>query len=791
LFSACPSPVDPGGEPPPSPTQYPVKIAAGIDNGSIQPSRQSAAAGTPITVTVTEHSGYALKPNTLKYAYGGNPAEEISVLSYTFTMPAAETTLQAVFIPAGGETEYTVEIPGSISGTITPSPAKTIAGNTVTLTAAPANNYRLKAGSLKYTGGSATNEAISGPPYNFTMPNCSSTSNKVTINAEFEQLYRVSGSSGLKFGLSPSETLATLYAGEYDTVHITVTPPAGKELDTLVWRKKVGGSDTSLTTAPYSFPMPDGDAEVIAAFTDIPGGNHTVKIYPVPPHGVLTLDKDSAASGGTVAVTVNPAPGYMLSSTGVVWTGDGTPPATGSDTSSPYTITMPDENVTVTAAFEQEAYSVMVPSISDGTVSASKTSGVHYGETVTLTVTPDDGKKLKGLSWSGGGLSGVIPVNGPYTFTAPDIAHGDTITVTAAFEAAKYQAAAATLSHGSLQVKTSGSYAATVNNVAYTDTVYVKVIPDSGYQLKAGTLKFGTGVPDTGISTSVGTDEYSFPMPAGNVTVTAQFELKTFTITAATGLTGGSITVSPASAVMETPITVTVTPVTGYRLKAGTLTYSGTGYSDVPILETTRKFSMVPADITVTAAFEQIPYTVTVSTTGNGTVSASPSSNVHYGDTVTLTVTPSTADYRLKAGTLKYSGGGQNNIPITVDSPSFTMPNGNVTVSAVFELIPAVIPPIPPVSFTEPGNETFNLSSTSSGGNPASLDRSSGDVLTVNVGGTLTVTSWSLDSEELPGTQTSKEFKAVELTVGEHHVTVFVESAGVPYLKEVVFQVVE
>jgi hypothetical protein len=61
------------------------------------------------------------------------------------------------------------------------------------------------------------------------------------------------------------------------------------------------------------------------------------------------------------------------------------------------------------------------------------------------------------------------------------------------------------------------------------------------------------------------------------------------------------------------------------------------------------------------------------------------------------------------------------------------------------------------------------------------------------VGGGLTVTSWWLDSEELEGAGNSAfwEFKAVELSVGVHHVTVLVESNGSPYTKEIDFQVVE
>ena len=76
---------------------------------------------------------------------------------------------------------------------------------------------------------------------------------------------------------------------------------------------------------------------------------------------------------------------------------------------------------------------------------------------------------------------------------------------------------------------------------------------------------------------------------------------------------------------------------------------------------------------------QPVTYSVTVSTEGNGTASADPSTAAQ-GETVTLSATPDTG-YQFKEWQV-ISGG------ISVPNNSFTMPAGNVSVKAVFEQIP-------------------------------------------------------------------------------------------------------
>lgn len=85
-------------------------------------------------------------------------------------------------------------------------------------------------------------------------------------------------------------------------------------------------------------------------------------------------------------------------------------------------------------------------------------------------------------------------------------------------------------------------------------------------------------------------------------------------------------------------------------------------------------------------------HTVTVEGTENGTVTASKTMQLVVNDTVTLTVTPAEG-YRLKEGTLTVTvvGGGEIKPSKQSDGTyTFTMPDGNVMVSAEFEKLPSL-----------------------------------------------------------------------------------------------------
>ena len=147
----------------------------------------------------------------------------------------------------------------------------------------------------------------------------------------------------------------------------------------------------------------------------------------------------------------------------------------------------------------------------------------------------------------------------------------------------------------------------------------------------------------------------------------------------------GSGTASPSAAVVGTEITLTATPNTGYRFKEWEVISGG-------VVITNNKFTMPDGNVEVKAIFEKdappapTEYTVTVTSGGNGTASASHAKAV-VGTEITLTVTPDTG-YRFKEWEI-ISGG------VAITNNKFTMPDGNVEIRAIFAMISQQTAPDP------------------------------------------------------------------------------------------------
>ncbi len=130
----------------------------------------------------------------------------------------------------------------------------------------------------------------------------------------------------------------------------------------------------------------------------------------------------------------------------------------------------------------------------------------------------------------------------------------------------------------------------------------------------------------------------------------------------------GTVTCNEVNKV-GTTVNLTVTPDAGYGID--TITVNGetiTGTS----------FTMPEEDVTVTATFKKISYTITVTQSTGGTISSN-KTTASVGDTVTLTATASSG-YTFSSWVVKTTSGST----VTVSNNSFTMPASAVTVSATF-----------------------------------------------------------------------------------------------------------
>ena len=283
-----------------------------------------------------------------------------------------------------------------------------------------------------------------------------------------------------------------------------------------------------------------------------------------------------------------------------------------------------------------------------------------------------------------------------YTFTMPD---GD-VTINVEKNAKTYEVKQAATTNGKLEISPA--------TAAEGATVTVKVTPDAGYALKENGLKVTYTDADNKeqtVEVKAGTEAntYTFAMPAYPVNVSAEF-VKEYKVTVAdTANKNGETKVSATAAVEGTEVTVTVKAADNYQLKADSLTYSYQIGEDkktekLTLTDGKATFKMPAADVTVSAAFEEIAtetYTVTVTKGGDGKVTVNGQETeklegLKSNDTVTLKINPIDTDTLLTqlAGVTVTSGKVDvSTTKVDENTYTFKMPDGDVNVSVQFTTV--------------------------------------------------------------------------------------------------------
>ena len=353
--------------------------------------------------------------------------------------------------------------------------------------------------------------------------------------------------------------------------------------------------------------------------------------------------------------------------------------------STPHTVTLPDavDGVKLTLGTINNTY------LKDDTVTLT----VEKEGTAIVTVTAKNGDTDVALTEvqeaaqnEAAAQATTEKAKTVYTFTMPD---GDvTISVT---KAAKTYAV-------NVAALTNGEITASAKEAAEKETVTLTAKPATGYALKAGSVKVtykDADNTDKTVEVKPDTEKantYTFAMPAYPVNVSAEF-VKEYKVTAAPA-DNGTVTVDPTAAVEGTDVTVTVKAADNYKLKADSLTYSYKSGEDtktekLTVTDGKATFKMPASDVTVNAKFEAIPaktYGITSDVT-NGTAKLSVETAA-VGDTVEVTFTANGENYKLEESSVRYEKKDDTStakaLTLTDDKYSFTMPDYDVVVKAVF-----------------------------------------------------------------------------------------------------------
>ena len=629
-----------------APAEFTISVTSG-GNGTASASHAKAVVGTEITLTAKPNKGYHFKE--WEVISGG-----VTIKNNKFTMPDNNVEVKAIFEedtpPA--PTEHTVTVTSGGNGTASASPAKTVAGAEITLSATPDKGYHLKEWQVESPAGLViTNNK-------FTMPDTN-----VAIKAIFEE----------DAPPAPTEFTITVKTDGNGTASAS---PA----------KAVAGTEITLTAMPnegYHFKewqVISGDVTIKDDKFTMPEGNVEIKAI---------FEED-------------------------------TPPA-------PTDPAKPSIGVTGTYTYNGSVHTAAVSGYVPATMDISGNTATDAGD-YTVSVTSKTGKWADGstdavtAAWRIGKATQEAP-NG-LTGVAPTTEGGSDGKITGVDATMEYRVESETIYTACTGIEIENlpagnyfvRYAEDHNHFASPDA---EVTVGEGAPLADCTITFNAGGGSGSMEPVTVKAGTNYILPACGFTAPADQEFKAWEISGTEYKVGDSYTVNgdieikalwknsvitpttytvtvsndgngtgtatPSTAATGTEITLTAMPKEGYHFKEWQVISGGVTIKN-------NKFTMPDNNVEVKAIFEEdtppapTEHTVTVTSGGNGTASASPAKTVA-GAEITLSATPDKG-YHLKEWQVMRGN-------VTIKDDKFTMPDGNVEIKAIFEKDAAPATPAP------------------------------------------------------------------------------------------------
>ena len=391
---------------------------------------ETAVAGATVTIIATPDTGYEVdgtpvvsvttdwgRANARAMTRGEIPTEGTVAVTagttagtWTFTMPNDDVTIKMFF----SQIDYALSFADGIqNGEVTVAEGKTTAnyGDEITLSNTPAEGYELDAYSVK----DAASNAVTVTNGKFTMP-----ASAVTISATFKKInYALSFADGIENGVvTVAEGKTTAQMG--DEVILNNTPAEGYELDAYSVKNAAGNA---VTVTNGKFTMPASAVTISATFKKT---IYTLTIAEGILNGTVTASAQTATIGDEITLTITPATGYELDALSVK-NGETAIEVTDGK------FTMPAGAVTVSATFSKIDYTISIPeSFDNGSITVSKTTA-HYGDIITLTITPAKNYMLGTLVVKDAAGNPIEVTNGKFVMPA------GTVTISATFVIAGFE----------------------------------------------------------------------------------------------------------------------------------------------------------------------------------------------------------------------------------------------------------------------------------------------------------------------------------------------------------------
>jgi hypothetical protein len=339
--------------------------------------------------------------------------------------------------------------------------------------------------------------------------------------------------------------------------------------------------------------------------------------------GMVFTVNSSAGTGGTInpqgaisvvagtdkTFAITPNTGYHISSVSVDGVSIG-PVST-------YTFSSVLANHSITAEFAPSAsYMITSSAGTGGTITPSGNVTVYEATNQTFNVTTSTGYRLSDLKIDDVSVGSVST----YTFSNIGASH----SITASFETVPTHNITSSAGAGGSVTPTG------IITVNEGTNLTINIIPATGYRISE--------VLADGVSAGT-VSSYSFTNILSDHTISATFELLTFTLTSGAG-TGGSINPSGVLTLnYGSSRTYSISPNTGYQI-------SGVFVDNVSVgTPSVYSFSNISASHTISASFSLITNTIMASAGTGGTISPQGNVSVNYGTNQTFTISANTGYY--------------------------------------------------------------------------------------------------------------------------------------------------
>ena len=558
---------------------YPGGIDSKIGTITVTGASDLAAVseGTELTLKIDiANDSKAKNHSFVKWVVKTESGTEVTVTDNKFTMPGEAVTVTAEYVPdiqmtfyAGPSADTTYECKDytwNDDGTIT----YTMPGNKGTLTISTPNGFKL-----------------------WIYPSTDTTTKTPTVTAN-------------------------------DVVTVTVNTNEGYTFNGIksVTSQMGNLNGTFNNSGTYTFSVPVGTfnnykgTQNAYIILDIMTNQYNItKNYNTNEGEVIVIDRfdsthtsiDKAYYKEKLWVSIEPKANYKIKSVSCkVGENNVSDFAQASTTGKSYTFTMPASDVTINVEFELDACAITTD-IKNGTISGI-TSPAAIGSDVSFTLAPtDDTYKLDSYKvFKTGDEATTVDVtesNGTYKFTMPDYP----VTVSATFVKKTHDVTTScTPAEGGKVTIIDKTSPVTVG-----DSVNINVAANAHYEIEAVTVN----------SESVTLGEhgdYTFTMPNKEVTISATFKKKQYSVTK----TGNNVTFGELNDKYTWGDTVefTVTPDKWYSVKSVYANDATVVITKVDGKENAYSFTMPQGDVVITAVTERPSFTVTFDSKGGSNI---------------------------------------------------------------------------------------------------------------------------------------------------------------------------